>query len=64
MRASTEAPNPVCTEDSELPPPPDIDFDHDPARPHPDEPGVGTLILGELAAGRAAQALPAPSAGR
>jgi hypothetical protein len=49
LRTCMEAPNPVCTEDEELPPPPSVDPDNDPAMPHPDEPGVGAILLSELA---------------
>jgi hypothetical protein len=31
-------PNPVCTDGSDLPPPPSIGEEEDPAEPHPDEP--------------------------
>jgi hypothetical protein len=48
MRTGTEAPNPVCTEDDDLPPPPAIDWAHDPAAPHPDEPGVDGIGAGGL----------------
>jgi hypothetical protein len=51
MATSTGAPNPVLTEGSDLPPPPSTDPDHDPARPHPDEPGADGITFGGLRGG-------------
>jgi hypothetical protein len=43
-------PNPVCTDGSDLPPPPSIGEEEDPAEPHPAEPrgdgDLATLIQG------------------
>ena len=38
--STISSPNPACTADRELPPPPEIGALGDPAEPHPDEPGA------------------------